>query len=214
MLRRRKENEGQNHAILMNGEWCKFLAFKELLCGGSLSKVSLTFFIKLYSCFYHKKNSIDIYASLELIDKLFREDRSVIGNKLLELYFQGAFQQWGVYTAYSNIVIATIKFRWIDVLPETLELLIQKGFSTDFIGSKKIVQYLVKIDDSLLQEKYLPIYARLLSPNSFGDFSDMDYSVCNVLIAINSRLAECEAIWKQSKGFQHGPGKKEYRAGR
>ncbi|MCY6356007.1 GAP1-N1 domain-containing protein [Clostridium sp. ZS2-4] len=192
------------HAILINGEWSKFLAFKELLCDGSLSEVSLTSFIKLYSCFYNEKNSIDIYASLELIDKLFREDRSIIGNKLLELYFQGAFQEWGVYTAYSNIVIATIKFHWIDVLPETLELLIQKGFSTDFIGSKKIVQYLVKIDDSPLQEKYLPIYASLLSPSSFEDFSDMDYSVCNVLIAINSTLAECDAIWKQSRGFQHG----------
>ncbi|MFT4104755.1 MAG: hypothetical protein QM657_03260 [Lacrimispora sp.] len=192
------------HSILINGEWSKFLAFKELLCDGSLSEVSLTSFIKLYSCFYNEKNSIDIYASLELIDKLFREDRSIIGNKLLELYFQGAFQEWGIYTAYSNIVIATIKFLWIDVLPETLELLIQKGFSTDFIGSKKIVQYLVKIDDSPLQEKYLPIYASLLSPSSFEEFSDMDYSVCNVLIAINSTLAECDAIWKQSRGFQHG----------
>lgn len=192
------------HEILLNGEWGKFLAFKELLCDGSLSEVSLTSLIKLYSCFYNEKNSIDIYASLELIDKLFEEERPIIGNKLLELYFQGAFQEWGVYTAYSNIVVATIKFNWINVLPETLELLIQKGFSTDFIGSKKIVQYLVKIDNSSLQEKYLPIYASLLSASSFESFSDMDYSVCNVLIAINSTLAGCDAIWKQSRGFQHG----------
>ncbi len=192
------------HEILVNGEWSKFLAFKELLCDSNLSQVSLTSFIKLYSSFYNGKNSINIYASLELIDKLFKEDRSIIGNKLLELYFQGAFQEWGAYTAYSNIVIATIKFHWIDVLPETLEMLIQKGFSADIIGSKKIVQYLVKIDDSPLQEKYLPIYASLLSPNSFENFSDMDYSVCNVLIAINSKLAECDAIWKQSRGFQYG----------
>lgn len=192
------------HEILVNGEWSKFLAFKELLCDGRLGEVSLTSFIKLYSCFYNEKNFIDIYASLELIDKLFEEERSIIGNKLLELYFQGAFQEWGAYTAYSNIVIATIKFHWINMLPETLELLIQKGFSTDFIGSKKIVQYLVKIDDSPLQEKYLPIYASLLSPSSFENFSDMDYSVCNVLIAINSTLAECDAVWKQSRGFQYG----------
>lgn len=192
------------HEILLNGEWGKFLAFKELLCDGSLSEVSLTSLIKLYSCFYNKKNSIDMYASLELIDKLFEEERPIIGNKLLELYFQGAFEEWGVYTAYSNIVVATIKFHWINVLPETLELLIQKGFSTDFIGSKKIVQYLVKIDNLPLQEKYLPIYASLLSASSFESFSDMDYSVCNVLIAINSTLAGCDAIWKQSRGFQHG----------
>lgn len=190
--------------LLVNGEWSKFLAFKQLLCDGCLEEVSLASFIKLYSCFYNAKNSIDIYASLELIDKLFEEQRSIIGNKLLELYFQGAFREWGVYTAYSNIVIATIKFNWINVLPETLELLIKKGFSADFIGSKKIVQYLVKIDNSPLQEKYLPIYASLLSPSSFESFSDMDYSVCNVLIAINSTLAECDAIWKQSRGFQHG----------
>lgn len=192
------------HKILIDGEWSRFLAFKELLCDGRLSEVSLTSFIKLYSCFYNEKNSIDIYVSLELIDKIFEKERSIIGNKLLELYFQGAFQEWGAYTSYSNIVIATIKFHWIDVLPKTLELLIQKGFSTDFIGSKKIVQYLVKIDDLPLQEKYLPIYSSLLSPSSFENFSDMDYSVCNVLIAINSTLAECEAIWKQSRGFQHG----------
>lgn len=43
-----------------------------------------------------------------------------------------------------------------------------------------------------------------MSPSSFEDFSDMDYSICNVLIAINSTLAECDAIWKQSRGFQHG----------
>ena len=104
---------------------------------------------------------------------------------ILELYFQGAFQEWGIYTAYSNLVIGTIKFHWINVLPETLELLIRKGFSTDFIGSKKIVRYLVQIDNSPLQEKYLPIYASLLTPSSFEIFSDMDYSVCNVLIAIN-----------------------------
>ena len=192
------------HEILVNGEWSKFLAFKELLCDGGGGKVSLTSFIKLYSCFYNGKNSIDIYASLELIDKLFEEERSIIGNKLLELYFQGAFQEWGVNTSYSNIIIATIKYHWIDMLPETLELLIQKGFLMDFIGSKKIVQYLVKIDDSPLQEKYLPIYANLLSPNSLENFSDMDYSICNVLIAINSTLAECDAIWNQSRGFQYG----------
>lgn len=190
--------------ILVNGEWSKFLAFKKLLCDGDLGEVSLASFIKLYSCFYNAKNSIDIYASLELIDKLFEKQRSIIGNKLLGLYLQGAFREWGAYTAYSNIVIATIKFNWVNVLPETLELLIQKGFSTDFIGSKKIVQYLVKIDNSPLQEKYLPIYASLLSPSSFESFSDMDYSVCNVLIAINSTLAECDAIWNQSRGFQHG----------
>ncbi|MGL4363507.1 MAG: hypothetical protein ACRCSG_09655 [Cellulosilyticaceae bacterium] len=192
------------HTILINGEWSKFLAFKEMLCDGNLSEVSLTSFIKLYSCFYNEKNFIDIYASIELIDKLFEEERSIIGNKLLELYFEGDLQEWGEYTSYSNIVIATIKFHWIDVLPKNLELLIQKGFSADFIGSKKIVQYLVKIDNLPLQEKYLPIYARLLSPSSFEKFSDMDYSVCNVLIAINSTLAECDAIWKQSRGFQMG----------
>ena len=148
--------------------------------------------------------NVSMYASLELIDKLFEEERSIIGNKLLELYFQGAFEEWGAYTSYSNIVIATIKFHWINMLPETLGLLIQKGFSTDFIGAKKIVQYLVKIDDLPLQEKYLPIYASLLSPSSFENFSDMDYSVCNVLIAINSTLAECDAVWKQSRGFQYG----------
>lgn len=192
------------HEILVNREWSKFLAFKELLCDGSLGGVCLTSFIKLYSCFYNAKNSIDIYAALELIDRIFGEKRPIIGNKLLELYLQGDFQEWGAYTAYSNIVIATIKFNWVKVLPETLEILIQKGVSTDFIGSKKIVQYLVKIDDSSLQEKYLPRYAGLLSPSSFESFSGMDYSVCNVLIAINSTLAECDAIWKQSRGFQHG----------
>lgn len=192
------------HQILVNNEWSKFLMFKELLCDESLGEVCLTSFIKLYSCFYNTKNSIDIYASLELIDKLFEEKRPIIGNKLLELYLEGNFQEWGVYTAYSNIVIATIKFNWINMLPETLELLIEKGVSTDFIGSKKIVQYLVKIDDSSLQEKYLPIYARLLSPISFESFSGMDYSVCNVLVAINSTLAESDVIWKQSRGFQHG----------
>ena len=60
------------HGILINGEWGKLLEFKELLCDVSLGEVSLTSFIKLYSCFYNGKNSIEIYASLELIDKLLK----------------------------------------------------------------------------------------------------------------------------------------------
>lgn len=192
------------HHMLINGSWSRFLKFKNLFCNDIKSEISLTMFIKLYSCFYIENKTIDIYASLELIDKIFEDEKSIVGNKLLNLYFKGSFEEWGSYRSFSNIIIATIKFQWINVTSETLGSLILDGFSTDINGSKKIVQYLVKIDNSQMQEKYLTVYANLLSPTSFEEFSEMDYSVCNVLIAINPTLAGCPAIWKQSIGFQQG----------
>jgi hypothetical protein len=190
--------------LLIHQKWEEFLKFKNLFSFQENSNLSLTMFIKLYSCFYVGNKSIDIYSSLELIDKGFENEKSTIGNNLLNLYFDGKFKDWGKYHSYSNLVIASLKFTWICLPQTTLEELIRKAFETDATNSKKIVHYLVNLENPEIQEKYLTFYATILSPSNLEAFTEMDYSVCNVLVAINPILAKSPAIWEQSVGFQQG----------
>lgn len=191
--------------LLVNQKWHEFLKFKNLFNFQENGNLSLTMFIKLYSCFYAvANNSVDIYGSLELIDRVFENEKSTIGNKFLNLYFDGKFEDWGKYYSYSNLVIASLKFTWIRLQLTTLEELIRKAFETDTGNSKKIVRYLVNLENPEVQEKYLTSYATLLSPVDLESFTEMDYSVCTVLVAINPILAKSPAIWKQSIGFQQG----------
>jgi len=190
--------------LLVHQKWEEFLKFKNLLYSQENNNLSLTMFIKLYSCFYIGNKSIDIYSSLELIDKVFQNEKSNVGNKFLNLYFDGKFEDWGKYHSYSNLVIASLKFTWICLPLATLEELIRKSFETDAINSKKIVHYLVNLESPQIQEKYLTVYATILSPSNLEIFTEMDYSVCNVLVTINPNLAKCPAIWEQSAGFQQG----------
>lgn len=190
--------------IVENNKWSLFVAFRALFGMAYSNFEYLTSFIKLYSVFCGKNNYINIYESLKLIDKLFSKEKMNIGNKLLQLYFAGSFTLWGEKVAYINIIIATLKFQWISINSNQLQLLIIKGFLEDKYGSKKIVQYLCQIENIDIQERYLPIYAGLLNANTLEMFSCMDYSICSVLVTLNPSLAECVAIWKQTKGYQKG----------
>jgi hypothetical protein len=190
--------------LLINHEWSKLVKFKNIFTFIGNKNLGITMFIKLYSCFYTRNKTIDIYASLELIDKVFEKERFVFGNALLSLYFDGKFDFWGKYTLHSNLIIASLKFDWINISQINLEELIRKAFVTDSSNSKKIVNYLANLDSPEIQEKYLTSYAYLLTPIDLESFSNMDYSICNVLITINPTLANCNAIWKQTFGFQQG----------
>ncbi len=190
--------------LLINHEWKKFIKFKNFFAFIENDNLSITMFIKLYSCFYTGNKTIDVYASLELIDKVFEKEKAVFGDTLLSLYFDGKFDCWGKYTLYSNLIIASLKFDWINISQTNLEELIRKAFKTDDSNSKKIVHYLANLDNPGIQEKYLTSYAKLLSPKDLESFSNMDYSVCNVLVKINPTLANCNAIWIQTFGFQQG----------
>ena len=188
--------------LIVYNKWKEFLKFKKLFSIQGIKSLSLTMFIKLYSCFNVGNELIDIYGSLELIDKVFQNQKSSVGNNFLNLYFDGKFEDWGNYQSYSNLVIASLKFTWICLPLTVLEELIRRAFVTDVINSKKIVQYLVNLENPEIQEKYLTFYANLLSPSNFEIFTEMDYSVCNVLVTINPILANCPTIWRQSIGFQ------------
>ncbi len=190
--------------LIIYQKWEEFIKFKNLLDIKGNYNLNLTMFIKLYKCFYVGNNLIDIYGSLELIDKVIENEKSIIGNIFLNLYFDGKFDDWGKYQSYSNLVIASIKFTWIYLPQRTLEELIRKSFETDFKSSKKIVQYLVNLENPKIQEKYLTYYASILSPINFEAFTEMDYSVCSVLVTINPSLAKSPAIWEQPEGFQQG----------
>ena len=147
---------------------------------------------------------LNIYESLELIDKVFSTNKIDIGNKLMQLYFEGAFSSWGTDMSYTNIIIATLKFKWLSISDDMLNTLINNGFVEDQVGAKKVVQYLTKVEDCQVQELYLVKYAHLLTANLLERFSDMDYSICSVLVTINPSLAECVTIWRQSRGYQKG----------
>ena len=192
------------YEIVINNEWHSFAMFRGLF-GATYKKYKyLTPFIKLYSIFRGNNGSLNIYESLELIDKVFSTDKIDVGNKLMYHYFEGAFFWWGTDISYTNTIIATLKFKWLSISDDMLNTLISNGFVEDQTGAKKVVQYLTKVEDSQVQELYLGKYAHLLTANLLEKFSDMDYSICSVLVTINPSLAECVTIWKQSRGYQKG----------
>ena len=190
--------------IVLNNRWKSFAMFRKLFGPDYNNYKYLTSFIKLYSAFYGKNGRLNIYESLELIDKVFSINKTNIGNKFLYLYFEGAFTPWGKDISYTNAIIATLKFKWISICDDKLNTLIDNGFVKDPIGAKKVVQYLTKVEDSQIQERYLYRYSYLLTADSLEEFSEMDYSICSVLITINPSLAKCVTIWKQSRGYQKG----------
>ncbi|SHI10396.1 hypothetical protein SAMN02745823_02442 [Sporobacter termitidis DSM 10068] len=190
--------------IIQNNGWHSFVMFRKLF-GTAYNKYKyLTLFIKLYSVFRGDNGCLNIFESLELIEKVFSTDKIYVGNKFIDLYFEGAFSLWGTDISYTNTIIATLKFTWLSISDDMLNALIGKGFVKDQIGAKKVVQYLTKVEDNQIQERYLFSYAHLLTADLLEKFSDMDYSICSVLVTINPSLAECVAIWKQSRGYQKG----------
>ncbi len=189
---------------IINDKWQTFLKFKYLFNDLIDDSLDITMFIKLFSCFYVKDGFIDIYDSLYLIDKIFGDSKSNIGNRLLSLYFQGEFDELGKYNMLSNIVIASLNFSWIHIPPPIFEKLIEESLETDIINTKKIVSYLVNLEQPLIKEKYLSLYAHLLTSKNFESFTNMEYNICNELISINPILAMNYEVWKQSLSFQQG----------
>lgn len=190
--------------IMQSEEWSLFVSFRELFGSEYSDFKYLTSFIKLYSVLYGKKGFLNIYESLELIDKLFSDEKAAIGNKLMQLYFEDTLALWGNRISHTNIIIATLKFKWLSVTEKELRALITNGFDADKEGAKKVVRYLTKIENSQIQERYLYLYANLLSADTLENFSGMDYSMCSVLVTLNPRLAECDTIWTQARGYQKG----------
>lgn len=190
--------------IIQNGKWSAFVSFRDLFGHEYSDFKYLTSFIKLYSVLCGKNGFLNIYESLELIEKLFSTQKHVVGNKLLQLYFEGALVLWGEKISYTNTIIATLKFEWISVNENSLIALVSKSFDSDKEGAKKVVQYLAKIENSQIQERYLSLYANLLSADMLEEFSGMDYGMCSVLVTLNPTLAECDAIWMQARGYQKG----------
>ena len=184
--------------------WSAFVSFRALFGAAYNHFKYLTSFIKLYSVFCGKNGYLNIYESLELIDKLFSAENAVVGNRLLQLYFEGAFTSWGEKILYTNTIIATLKFEWISVNENKLRTLIVNGFADDTDGAKKVIQHLTMIENSEIQERYLSVYANLLSADILEKFSGMDYSICSVLVTLNPSLAECINIWLQPRGYQKG----------
>lgn len=187
-----------------NDRWSFFVSFRALFGATYNHFKYLTSFIKLYSVFCGKNGYLNVYESLELIDKIFSVEKAIVGNKLLQLYFENAFTSWGKKISYTNTIIGTLKFEWISVNENELKALIINGFANDKEGAKKIVRHLIKIENSDLQERYLSVYANLLSADFLEKFSGMDYSICSVLVTLNPSLAECIDIWKQPRGYQKG----------
>lgn len=187
-----------------NDNWSSFVSFRALFGETYNHFKYLTSFIKLYSVFCGKNGYLNIYEALKLIDKLFLAEKTIVGNKLLQLYFENAFTSWGEKISYTNTIIGTLKFEWLSVNENELKALIVNGFANDKDGAKKVIRYLTKIENSIIQERYLSVYANLLNADFLEKFSGMDYSICSVLVTLNPSLAECIDIWKQPRGYQKG----------
>ncbi|WP_195984452.1 hypothetical protein [Clostridium sp. D33t1_170424_F3] len=190
--------------IIQNGKWSAFVSFRNLFGHEYSDFKYLTSFIKFYSVLCGKNGFLNLYESLELIEKLFSNQKISVGNKLLQLYFEGALTSWGEKISYTNTIIATLKFEWISVNENSLNSLVSNSFDLDKDGAKKVVQYLAKIENSQIQERYLSLYANLLSAKMLEEFTGMDYGMCSVLITLNPALAECDTIWTQALGYQKG----------
>jgi len=190
--------------LLLDNGWDDFLKFRNMFSKNNQYSLSLTNYIKLYSCFYGMKKNIDIYAALEFMDKVLDDKKALLGSDFLGFYFEGSFDYWGKDHSYSNLLIASLKFSWLRLDTATLSLLIEHTFKHDLEVSKRIVQFLANLDNPQIQEKYIVIFAQLLTPDLLESFTKMDYSVCNVLISTNPKLAKCTAIWHQPYFFQQG----------
>lgn len=117
--------------IIRNNEWHSFSVFRGLFGVAYSNNKYVTSFIKLYSILCGSNDCLNIYESLELIDKIFSADKKDIGNKFMHLYFEGAFSSWGTNTSYTNIIIATLKFEWLSISDDMLNTLIDNGFAKD-----------------------------------------------------------------------------------
>jgi hypothetical protein len=190
--------------IITNNRWSLFVVFRSFFGSDYNNFEYLTPFIKFYSVFCGKNGFLNIYDSMELIDKLFLTDKMVVGNKLFQLYFEDAFTLWGEKISYTNTIIATLKFEWLSLNEDKLRLLISNGFAEEKDGAKRVVQHLANIENNEIQEQYLSLYANLLNADILEQFSGMDYSICSVLVTLNPSLAECISIWRQPKGYQKG----------
>lgn len=141
--------------IIQNGKWSAFVSFRNLFGHEYSDFKYLTSFIKLYSVLCGKNGFLNLYESLELIEKLFTAEKNAIGNKLISLCFDGVLASWGEKISYTNIIIATLKFEWVSVNEMLLGTLVAQAFDSDKEGAKKVIQYLTKIEDSQIQERYL-----------------------------------------------------------
>ena len=89
------------YEIVINNEWHSFTMFRGLFGAAYKKYKYLTPFIKLYSIFCVNNGFLNIYESLELIDKVFSTDKIDVGNKLMHLYFEGVFSSWGTDISYT-----------------------------------------------------------------------------------------------------------------
>ena len=190
------------YELFLNDEWRNFSSFRNLFDNKYNCYKYLTSQIKLYATLSVNQSNLKIYEALELIDKIYTTEKSDFGNKFIKLYIEGAFRKWGAEVSYTDTLISILKYEWLSIDDNILNTLIDDGFLHDRLGAKKIVNYLIKIENNPLQEKYLFRYANILTMESLEDFSDMDFNICSVFITINPTLSKCAKIWQQSYGYQ------------
>ncbi|WP_156146537.1 hypothetical protein [Desulfosporosinus sp. I2] len=167
-----------------------------------LRSESLVQFVKLYVGAKAEIRCLNIAEGLNIIEKIFpTNEKEEQGSLFIELYSANEFREWISEDNSLKVLVYLVGCKWLTVNSVQLEKLINQGLILDSINSKKLVRYL-KNETSNIGETMLKIYANTIPQEMFEDFTDMELDMCSLLITLNPAFAQCEKIWKQSRGFQ------------
>ena len=189
--------------LLMKDEWNDFNKFRGRFGSKYFASKYFSAFIKIYIGAKAEIFNLNIAEGLNIIEKLFSiEEKEDIGMQLIDLFLSDNLFDWIYEDSSLKILLYLAENNWISVDNLKIKKLINKGLIVDKANSKKFVKYLSKKEYNNIGEIILTIYAEVISIEMFPDFTDMELSVCSLLITLRSDFARCTLIWKQTKAFQ------------
>lgn len=162
-----------------------------------------TSFVKLYVGSESECRKTNLISLLQISCVIFQEKEQIC-REILELYRANCFGSWKGKESYTETVNFFINNLWLNVSLSDIEFWTIKGFSFEYLNTKKLFKDIVKKDENWVIEEALKVYATELQEDKFLDFTDLEYECCSTLITLNSRFALCEQLWTQSKGYQQG----------
>lgn len=160
-------------------------------------------FVKVYIGTKAEAHCLNVAEGLSIIEKIFPEnEKKGVANIFIEIYLANELSEWVDNDCSLNILIYLVECKWLKIDERLLEKLINKGIKADRRNSKELVRYLAKREIGNIGETILLIYAKVISIEMFADFTDMELSMCSLLVTLNPVFAQCIQIWKQPQGFQ------------
>ena len=189
--------------LLFKDRWSDFNIFRGKFGDKYLNSIYFSPFIKLYIGSKAEKKLLDIAEGLNIIDKIFDlEEKEILGVLLIKRYISNELNEWISEDCSIKILKYLSDINWICTDRLVLQKLISAGLEKDIKGSNDLFNYLLHKENSLIVENIMSLYAEVVPLSMFETFTNMDLDICKKMVLLNSMLAKCICIWKQSLVFQ------------